>query len=297
MRAETRLSSSDSTAPLRNVRARPSAFTLIEVLVVVAIIALLVSVLIPSLRRARDQAKLVACRSNLHDSGIGLQQYANGNRGYYPLASYIGTRIYESNPGADDNLLTLWLSKVTRNVATYTCPATHHAIRAPERIEKVPVPGKGIRYDIYTAGEPRNDFEFHGQVIREQMKTGGYVETHLNGTSYEYDGWSDSGNGVRTTITWLPFMTWESDYKGFPRTQNNIKSPWKDECMRDADEGESNGGDVVGAPPGGATNNIPEPWDNHGKKVSNQSFWDGHVISYPLSYWQAKAKKKNLVGY
>ena len=53
------------------------AFTLIEVLVVVAIVGLLVSLLVPSLSRARDQAKLVACKSNLHQLGVSIATYAH----------------------------------------------------------------------------------------------------------------------------------------------------------------------------------------------------------------------------
>ncbi|HVS72961.1 MAG TPA: prepilin-type N-terminal cleavage/methylation domain-containing protein [Phycisphaerae bacterium] len=55
---------------------RRAGFTLIELLVVVAIIALLISILLPSLARARDQAKKTACASNLHQLGIALSTYA-----------------------------------------------------------------------------------------------------------------------------------------------------------------------------------------------------------------------------
>ncbi|HOW19243.1 MAG TPA: type II secretion system protein, partial [Phycisphaerae bacterium] len=57
-----------------HIKAR--AFTLIELLVVVAIIALLVSILLPSLARAREQARKGVCLSNLHQCGVGFSQYA-----------------------------------------------------------------------------------------------------------------------------------------------------------------------------------------------------------------------------
>ncbi|MGC4030916.1 MAG: prepilin-type N-terminal cleavage/methylation domain-containing protein [Tepidisphaeraceae bacterium] len=60
---------------------RTKAFTLVELLVVIGIIALLISILLPSLNRAREQAKMVQCLSNLRQFAIGLRLYADANRG------------------------------------------------------------------------------------------------------------------------------------------------------------------------------------------------------------------------
>ena len=58
-------------------------FTLIELLVVIAIISLLVSILIPSLKRAKELTRRVVCASNLHQLGVAMTTYAGDNRGAY----------------------------------------------------------------------------------------------------------------------------------------------------------------------------------------------------------------------
>ena len=76
------------------------AFTLIELLVVVSIIALLVSILLPSLSQAREMAKRTMCQSNARQLMICCAYYADDYGGYYPLVSF--------SPGPGGNAWNAW---------------------------------------------------------------------------------------------------------------------------------------------------------------------------------------------
>ena len=63
-----------------------SGFSLVELLVVIAIISLLLSIIIPSLRKARSTAKRVKCTHNLKQISLAVKLYLNGNDNIYPCA-------------------------------------------------------------------------------------------------------------------------------------------------------------------------------------------------------------------
>lgn len=74
---------------------RRGAFTLIELLVVISIISLLISILLPSLSRAREQAKSVHCLARFHEYGVGLQTYTSLRYGL-PTARWTPTDLEDS---------------------------------------------------------------------------------------------------------------------------------------------------------------------------------------------------------
>ncbi len=122
------------------------AFSLIELLVVVAIIALLAALMLPALARAKQQARQAACRSNLRQIGIGFTLYQNENRERFPeqraLKAQLGYRPWSDWPPSDPRAgwAAITLSSLLGHSAVWGCPGANattlgQATQAGQRVQ------------------------------------------------------------------------------------------------------------------------------------------------------------------
>jgi prepilin-type N-terminal cleavage/methylation domain-containing protein/prepilin-type processing-associated H-X9-DG protein len=84
---------------------RTRAFTLVELLVVIGIIALLISILLPALSKARSESVKLKCLSNLRQLGTIVQQYANDNRGWVPRDYHYDDQYRGDKPNVGFHIL------------------------------------------------------------------------------------------------------------------------------------------------------------------------------------------------
>jgi prepilin-type N-terminal cleavage/methylation domain-containing protein/prepilin-type processing-associated H-X9-DG protein len=106
---------------------RRRGFTLVELLVVIGIIAVLLSMLMPSLNKARRQAERLACAANLRQCGLVLMMYANDNKGVpYPLGPMNNSTGYAhglgTNVGVEERWTMLAFRPAVPNPKVMMCP-------------------------------------------------------------------------------------------------------------------------------------------------------------------------------
>ncbi len=246
---------------------RRSAFTLIELLVVVAIIAILLTILLPSLGRARQSAQRIKCQSNIRQLNMACIQHADSHR----LGVYI-----EVNDTGSDNLAHIF-PEYLKDVRIALCPATRNVIR-----DNPADPNHWI---------PPTPARFHRTVLKDLTEAADHREDKSGGHSYEVWGWYDGaskypdgtiieGYLLGTVNTQLGRVPGDEFYvfgtvrnHDVIKRHNQVRQPTHTLLVLENDQGAGPGD--PGSP--GNINNWPDGLDNHAPEGMNIGFLDGHV--------------------
>ena len=112
--------------PIMSASRPQRAFTLVELLVVIGIIAVLIGIILPALARARESAESVQCMSNLRQIGGAMVIYVNQSNGWLPVAPMSGS------PGAYHFMISvIWWPQKSGPVSWL--PLMHQGAAVPSR--------------------------------------------------------------------------------------------------------------------------------------------------------------------
>ena len=274
-----------------------AAFTLVELLVVVAVIALLIGLLLPSLSRAQEIARRAVCKSNQRMIVVAAIMYAD----QHPTGAFIPT-----SGAGEDNLAYLYPHFITVPEQA-VCPSTSNFVD-PAAI----LPEENSN-NLYGRDVPEHLTRSADDALDEGGTTNIFSFNATGGHSFETWAWRDSwqGSGINGGWTVFPGGWYDRDMglvdpntqRGLKETDpawvdlgqddeftpgrygslkrlNNVQRPSYVLLTIDSDQDQLRTQDARYGDEN-AINNWPEPHNNHQDDGTVVSFLDGHVRFVP----------------
>lgn len=248
-----------------------AGFTLVELLVVIAVIGLLIGVLLPALSSARTAGRRMGGLANLKQLALGANSYST--------QSDVGMYIPALTP-AEDNLAYLYEDGYIDSPEVCIAPTTANTIRKDFRLSDDGGPFAQVAEVAYDA-----------DYIRDLYFAAKDASDDAGGHSYETLAWFEAGKylsrqpilggrSIRLQMRWKPIdlsafgISVDEPTTSVLKTTSTVKNPSRTMLFMDNDNDDNPlaaldlGNDF-------GVNNWPEAWNNHGEAGTQFSYADG----------------------
>ena len=282
-------------------RRNRTAFTLVELLVVIGIIAILVALLLPALQGARRQAAVVQCASNMRQVSMAMVMYIDANKGQLPPASALDLpNIEQAYPQGwwwANELVRYNFIKAPSVYAKAGSPTNSkrfnasNAFRCPEGVEQEYIPTASGGAGLYPTHMDNNRFHWFNDPVgaADGIQIPSWYALNARGavSLLDNDITSPTANRVTPFVSFLSIATHDDVNKNaWSRKMGKIRKAA--ELIMIIEAANNNWDFRVATYP-----HLPRMGARHGKKTAdgknawtNFAFFDGHVALFPTRDFQ-----------